>query len=174
MNATPRRASRLELGMAVATTVLKLGPSWIPESWQKSSLVLLRAPGSIPQPYISHPSIQTASPSSPEKTAATLLALGIMLLELLFCDTLERQPFRADYLGNGGQPNDMTDFCTAMKWQKMVEQEFGDKLAHAIESCLKCAFEPVADLSSLAFVQAVWTTVVKPLEEFLQIYSSRG
>ncbi|RFN48580.1 protein prib [Fusarium flagelliforme] len=147
MNATPRRASRLELGMAVATTVLKLGPSWVPESWQKSSLVLLQTPDSVPQPYISHPSIQTASPSSSAKTKATLLALGIMLLELLFCDTLERQPFRADYLGNGGQPNDMTDFCTAMKWQKKVEQDFGDKLAHAIESCVKCAFEPVADLS---------------------------
>ncbi|RBR24358.1 uncharacterized protein FIESC28_02848 [Fusarium coffeatum] len=159
MNATPRRASRLELGMAVATTVLKLGPSWVPESWQKSSLVILQTSDSVPQPCISHPSIQTASPSSSAKTKATLLALGIMLLELLFCDTLERQPFRADYLGNGGQPNDMTDFCTAMKWQKMVEQDFGDKLAHAIESCVKCAFEPVADLGSLAFVQAaqIWT-----------------
>jgi hypothetical protein len=159
--------------MAVAVTVLKLGPSWVPESWQKSSLVLLQTPDSIPQPYISHPSIQNVSPSSTAKTKATLLALGIMLLELLFCDTLERQPFRADYLGSGGQPNDMTDFCTAMKWQKRVEQDFGDKLAHAIDNCIKCAFEPVADLSSLAFVQAVWTTVVKPLEEFLQIYSSR-
>lgn len=173
IDATPQRASRLELGMAVATTVLKLGPSWVPESWQKSSLVLLQTPGSVPQPYISHSSIQTASPSSSAKTEATLRALGIMLLELLFRDTLERQPFRADYMGHGGQPNNMTDFCTAMIWQEKVEEEFGDRLAHAIKSCVTCAFEPVADLSSLAFVQAVWTTVVKPLEEFLRVFSSR-
>ncbi|KAF4334108.1 sugar transporter STL1 [Fusarium beomiforme] len=165
INATPRRAPRLQLGMAIAIAVLKLGPSWIPENWHKSTMVLLQIPGPVPQPYISHLSIHTplksASLTEVSKTKATLLSLGIMLLELLFGDTLERQPFRADYLGNGGVPNDMTDFCTAMRWQKKVEEDFGDKLAQAIESCVKCAFEPVADLHSLAFVQAVWTTVMR-------------
>ncbi|KAM0429635.1 hypothetical protein ACHAPT_006240 [Fusarium lateritium] len=179
METTPRRDSRLKLGLSIATTILSLGPLWTPESWSKSSLVLLRATHVVPQPYISHPSIHTtlkSAAAAPTKAAtrATLLALGILLLELLFRDNLESQPFRETYLGSGGQPNDMTDYCTAVLWQKQVEEEFGDKLADAISRCLKCNFDPAADLSSSAFVQAVWTRVVQPLEEFLKVYSIRA
>jgi hypothetical protein len=136
MEATPRRDARLKLGLSITWNILKLGPSWIPESWHKSSLVLLRTSELLPNPYISHQSIHKIlkSPSTPEasRARASLLTLGILLLELLFHDTLENQPFRANYLNGHGKPNNMTDFCTAMEWQKKVEAEFGDRLADAI------------------------------------------
>lgn len=176
MKTRPRRDARLKLGLSIASNILKLGPSWVPESWHKSSLVLLRTSELLPNPYISHESIHTAlkSPSTPEasRARASLLTLGILLLELLFHDTLENQPFRAGYLNGQGKPNNMTDFCTAMEWQKKVEAEFGDRLADVIMLCVRCDFGPTPDLSSLAFVRAVWLTVAQPLEEFLKVYSN--
>jgi len=180
--------------------LLKLGPGWIPNTWSKKSLVVLRstnpaqvptAPAAItqPQPYISHASIQTAlKPSAGTaaaaaatavvhivesvaqvKARASLLTLGILLLELLFGETLEGQPCWSEFL-SGGKPNEFTEFCTAMKWSGKVEGEFGNKFAEAIRRCLTCGLEPAPDLASPAFVRAVWTGVAQPVEEFVAAF----
>ncbi|KAI9162992.1 hypothetical protein HJFPF1_04587 [Paramyrothecium foliicola] len=178
--ATPRRDRRLRLGMSLIVNIISLGPDWISEDWSRKSL-LIRSHGDAnslddcSQPYIQHNSVhQTLHKPSPrstlnrEKARAALLTLGILLLELLFRDTLERQPFRAEFLSNG-QPNEFTDFCTAWRWQAKVEEEFGNKIAGAITLCLKCEFDS-PDLESRTFLGAVWAAVVKPIEEFLQAY----
>lgn len=178
LTSTPRRDARLRLGHATILTILKLGPAWVPKTLSKASVLCL--PGeeldgtsAVYQPYLSHASIhetlQTAAAASTQKARASLLALGILLLELLFCETLEQQPFRAGLLGPEG-PNELTDLCTALMWQKQAEEQFGHTLADAIRCCLVCAFEN-PDLESRAFVQAMWTSVIKPIEEFLRVYS---
>ena len=174
--------------------LLKLGPGWIPNSWSKKSLVVLRstnlaqAPTTTattitqPQPYLSHASIQTAlKPAAAAavvhivesvaqvKARASLLTLGILLLELLFGETLEGQPCWSEFL-SGGKPNEFTEFCTAMKWSGKVEGEFGNKFAEAIRRCLTCGLEPAPDLASPAFVRAVWTGVAQPVEEFVAAF----
>jgi hypothetical protein len=181
LSSTPRRDTRLRLGLAIVHSVLNLGPDWIPDTLSKNTVVVLRTEeasgvSASCQPYIFYASIHAAlqknalkSQESAKKARSSLLALGILLLELLFRETLEQQSFRVEYLSNG-QPNEFTDLCTALRWQKKVEGEFGDKLASAIWSCVQCEFDS-PNLERLAFVHAVLAMIVKPIEEFLQAYS---
>jgi len=161
---------------------LKLGPDWIPEAWSKSAIVILRSSSDVeknPYPYLSHGSIR-ASPTSGSqapisdrqraKTEACLVSLGIVLLELLFGKSLETLPFRSQFLGADGQPHTFTDRFTALQWQKDVEKEFGNGIAGAIKRCLVCSFEPDADLTSSAFVRAVWEYIARPVEEFARAF----
>lgn len=70
----------------------------------------------------------------------------------------------------------MTDLCTAVIWHKKVEREFVEggldlTLSMAIDRCIRCSFDPwPPDLDNPEFVQAVWTSVVQPLEEYIRGY----
>ncbi|KAK0702169.1 hypothetical protein B0H67DRAFT_650231 [Lasiosphaeris hirsuta] len=184
---TRRRYDRLRTRHAIIQVVLRLGDHWIPAEWSKESLHLHHVP--TPEdtetlqvlttqlslyPYFSASSIHT--PTNPprlaahrEKAKASLRALGILLLELTFGDTLENQPFRAEYL-SGDRPNEYTDLCTALRWQKKVEEELGLKLAQVIDRCLSCRLDPDPNLGSKEFLSAVWQWVVRPLEEVVSTF----
>jgi hypothetical protein len=178
---TPRRAARLKFGLVIIMTVLKLGPDWVPMAWSKNSVGVLdiqKADSSavISKPYFSHNSIHTTLKALPmtlatnaQKARASLLTLGIILLELLFRETLEQQPFHAEFFSDG-KANEFTDLCAAWRWQKKVEEEFGEKIANAIRLCVTCEFDS-PNLESQRFINAVWSSVAKPVEEFLQAYS---
>jgi len=187
----PKRDARLRIGLHSAFVMLSLGATpWLPEDCQRTHVVFLHHfPTSASQPYIAsgkslpdtlrrHPlhilAAVSDSPSSrPDVQArSSLFALGVMLLELLFRETLESQPFRKDYLGAAGEPNHLTDFCTATRWKGRVEEEFGGMLADAIDRCVMCRFGPSPDLGNMEFLQEVWTAVVKPIEGFLRAWGS--
>lgn len=176
--ATPKRNQRLKVGLCLIMNVLNLGVSpWVPESWSKMDLLLVRNPtSSEPTPYISHNSVRSVLEckqiARSVQARVSLFAIGVLLLELLFRQTLESLPLRQNNLGNGGQVNDATDLCTAIQWQRQVEDEFGDRLADAIRRCVLCSFDPQPDLSNLEFVRAVCANVVEPLEEFLSVWNT--
>lgn len=181
LSSTPKRYTRVKVGHSLALVVLSLGgSSWVPESWSKSDVFLFQDLSTpVPQPYLSHPSLRktlASCGSVPTRTKAqqALFSLGVLLLELLFGEKLENQPFRAEYMGMDGKPNKMTDFSTAWSWQERVEEGFGDELAEAIERCLRCNFDnaPPPDLSNAAFLRAVWQQVLLPVEKFLSAWRS--
>ena len=98
--------------------------------------------------------------------------MGVFLLELVYGDELENQPWRAEYFSNATNvANEATDLCTALRWQKRVEGEFGYGLADAIRRCILCSFDGTPNLESRAFMQAVMEGVVKPVEDFLMAWS---
>ncbi|WXC67551.1 hypothetical protein SNK03_013357 [Fusarium graminearum] len=171
------RDFRLNLGLTVIMLILKLGPSWIPEKPLKSSLVILQTPGCPPQPFISHPSIHAALESTPtiefqkEKEKGTFLALGIILLELLFRKSLEEQSFWATFTDNGKR-HEFTDFAAASRWQKDAVYEYGEKVANAISKCVNYTVDNSVNLRSAEFLQEVWETVLRPIEETLACSSS--
>jgi hypothetical protein len=166
------RDFRLKLGLAVIILILKLGPLWVPDKPLKSSLIIVQTPGYPPQPFVSHPSIHETLGSTPtaglekEKGKATFLALGIMLLELLFRGSLEKQPFWATYTDNG-QRHEFTDFAAASRWQKDAIYEYGEKVANAISKCVNYTVDNSVDLRSAEFLQEVWEMVLRPIEETL-------
>lgn len=176
LQATSRRDKRLKQAVVVLQTLLCLGPlPWVPTTWKKSQ-VFLHAPDwdtNEPKPYLSHASLKLtvldkpASLTPAEKAKSCMFAIGVLLLELLFRESLERQPYRAGFLGPTGQPNEFTDLCTAMQWQKRAEEECGYGLADAIRRCILCSFDAAPDLSNPMFVQSVWQGVGEPVEEFL-------
>ncbi|KAF5236561.1 hypothetical protein FAUST_6475 [Fusarium austroamericanum] len=171
------RDFRLNLGLTVIMLILKLGPSWIPEKPLKSSLVILQTPGCPPQPFISHPSIHAALESTPttefqkEKEKGTFLALGIILLELLFRKSLEEQSFWATFTDNGKR-HEFTDFAAASRWQKDAVYEYGEKVANAISKCVNYTVDNSVNLRSAEFLQEVWEKVLRPIEETLACSSS--
>ncbi|KAF4448824.1 hypothetical protein F53441_7816 [Fusarium austroafricanum] len=177
--ATPRMSQRLKVGVQLIQTVLALGVCpWIPETWSKTEVLLIRSLHStIPTPYVSHQSIRntlkgkhTVQPSI--QARSSLFALGVLLMELLFRTKLESLSIRKQYLGTTPQETQTADLCTAIQWQKSVEGQFGDRIADAIRRCVLCAFEAQPDLSNSAFVKAVCTSVLQPLEEFLSAWTS--
>ncbi|CAH0044980.1 unnamed protein product [Clonostachys solani] len=174
---TARRDHRVEQALGVLVTILSLGPlPLVPMGWDKSKIFLRSSQIKIAEPYLSHSSLKLAvnsesHPRRPDEVAKTyMFAIGVLLLELLFRETLERQPFRTQFLGPTGEPNEYTDFCTAMQWQKKVMEECGTGLADAIHRCIVCSFDSPLDLSSPSFVNSVWQGVGRPVEEFLKAW----
>ncbi|VUC31852.1 unnamed protein product, partial [Clonostachys rosea] len=177
LRSTSRRDHRVEQALGVLVTILSLGPlPLVPTGWDKSRIFLRSSQLKTAEPYLSHSSLKLAvngdkNSRRPDELAKTyMFAIGVLLLELLFRETLERQPFRAQFLGPTGEPNEYTDFCTAMQWQKRVMEECGTGLADAIYRCIVCSFDGPLDLSSPSFVNSVWHGVGRPVEEFLKAW----
>ncbi|KAI3319727.1 hypothetical protein HD806DRAFT_525384 [Xylariaceae sp. AK1471] len=176
--ATPRRDKRMQIALAMLRSILCLGPSpWVPLSWDKSHLILIGKESSDPRPYFFKSSLLSNQLSTgilapqADKTRASLFAIGVLLLELLFRETFEKQPFRAQFLDDKGQANEVTDLCAALQWHRRVGEECGYELSDAIRRCIVCAFDASPNLGDPSFIEAVWYGVVKPLENFLAAWN---
>ncbi|TDZ34306.1 hypothetical protein C8035_v010762 [Colletotrichum spinosum] len=174
----PSREKRLRVGLSIVFLVYGIGPSkWLSSEWTPAEISLMQSPGSlVPQPYVFHPSlIETIRRASAKPTdhqrRSSFFNTGIMLLELLFGMKLNDHPDRRSMLDDDGNPNKMTDFCTAMKWNAETEEKFGDLIANAIQWCLACFLGFGISIDSLAFLDELWEHVVVPLERFLALWS---
>lgn len=99
-------------------------------------------------------------------TRNSLSNLGILLLELCFGQPIEDQEqIRKNYLGADGKPHKGTDYMTARDWAEMVWEE-DPKLEPIIKSCLFCMFEEKPDWQNKMFTQAVYASVVEPLDSY--------
>ena len=184
------RMSRLErysIAATLASSLLQLYNSpWVGESWSKRNIYFLKAAEGSPifdRPYIIRSfkssfggnSIASGNKASVrDNSAKSMEALGIMLLELCFGEAIEDQPFRKKYLGADGQPNDMTDFCTAKQWwQDHALGEGGPEFHTAIRRCLFCAFAPKStSLEDDELCAALYSEVIEPLETTLRQFTS--
>ncbi|KAB8300152.1 hypothetical protein EYC80_000379 [Monilinia laxa] len=106
--------------------------------------------------------------SKPNSTAIvkkSLSDLGIVLLELCCGQRIEEQPIRQSYLVDG-KAHDSTNYLTALEWADAVcEQE--PELEPVIKSCMFCIFEEKANWDNPRFTQAVYASVVEPLEKIV-------
>lgn len=168
---TPRLSDRLQVGLDIALTILGLGTScWIPRGWDRREVFVLYDPKTSTKPFLRHDSLSFTLGETIDDirvhTEASLFSLGVVLLELIYQETLEQQPFWDKYCENG-QPNDWTHQCTAMEWQSKVEARYGDDLSEAIRLCVEGGFSGDANLDNSDFLREVLDTVVSPLEKFL-------
>ena len=188
---TLSRLERYSIAVTLASSLLQLYSSpWIGETWSKNDIYfLIAAEGSprpvlVDKPYITR-KFTSHSPQSSvtsvceqngrNSSTKSIQALGIMLLELCFGEAIEDQPIRSNYLGPDGQPNDMTDFCTAQHWlQHDALGEGGPDYAEAIRRCLFCAFGPRStDLEDDELRAAIYSEVVEPLEGAVRQFNSK-
>ena len=181
------RVSRLErysIAATLASSLLQLYNSpWVGESWCKNDIYFVRAAEGSPifdRPYLTRRFKSSLGGDSivsgtvRDNSVKSIEALGIMLLELCFGEAIEDQPFRKKYLGADGQPNDMTDFCTAKQWwQDHALGEGGPEFHTAIRRCLFCAFAPKStSLEDDELCAALYSEVVEPLETTLRQFTS--
>jgi len=97
---------------------------------------------------------------------SSLSNLGILLLELCFGQPIEGQAFRNIYLGPDDKPHNSTDYMTALYWAEMVCEE-DPALEHIVKRCMFSMFEEKADWENKRFIQAVYVSVVEPLEKII-------
>jgi hypothetical protein len=92
--------------------------------------------------------------------------LGILLLELCFGGAIEEQDIWKSYLRPDGKPHQATNYMAARDWAEMVSEE-DPALEHIIKCCVFCIFEEKADWENKKFIQAVYNSVVVPLEKII-------
>lgn len=101
---------------------------------------------------------------------SSILALGILLLEIEICATIESQRCPDD-LSEDGTVNVNTDLTTALRlYEETVDNLFVD-YRNAIRACLDCNFiedpEQSTSLEDESFRQAVCEHIVAPIENEL-------
>jgi hypothetical protein len=178
------RHERYKVASILASSLLQLQSTpWLAERMEKNNIFFCRQENRVfvDRPYIRHcfPSLKSSqSCSNAGRTLAqlslrpgfmarnSLSNLGILLLELCFGQPIESQAFRKDYLGQDGKPHNSTDYLTAVYWADMVCEE-DPALEHIVKCCMFCIFEEKADWNNKKFTQAVYNSVVEPLEKII-------
>ncbi|KAE9366234.1 hypothetical protein N431DRAFT_351599 [Stipitochalara longipes BDJ] len=175
------RHERYKVASILASSLLQLQSTpWLAEKMEKNNIFFCKQDNKVfvDRPYIRHsfPSLKScqpclnsiAQPSLPPGFMArnSLSNLGILLLELCFGQPIENQTFRNIYLGPDGKPHNSTDYMTALYWADMVCEE-DPALEHVVKCCVFCIFEEKADWNNKKFIQAVYVSVVEPLEKII-------
>lgn len=194
---TASRESRMRASLSMLMTLLVLGPTqWFspeqrrdrrmtgeflrtgitnPVSSTTTVFLSFYSPAEVALDSVPQPGslVRRLTMPSADTTRNMLFNMGVFLLELLYGDKLENQPWREEYLGSTvtRTANETTDLCTALRWQKRAEEEFGYGIADAIRRCILCSFDGAPDLENRAFLQAVCEGVVKPVENFLAAWT---
>jgi hypothetical protein len=182
---TLTRRDRHQLAVNLASSLLQLHSTpWLDMFWSKKDIsFLLTDPQTIAidsaQPYVSQTFLSQANTSDQHMTKTrtkefhanpSILALGILLLELYFGETLEtaREVENSvfDYETNGTML-----LCEALGWVDSVTDDISFKYLQAAQHCIKCFFETRSkSLMDEEFRQAVCEKVLVPLQEELALF----
>ncbi|KAF7868714.1 uncharacterized protein EAF02_009450 [Botrytis sinoallii] len=140
-----------------------------PCDWNKHKVL-------IDQPHFSHSFLSTKYQYTPpgqipnlKSSTATIKKslndLDIVLLELCFGQRIEEQSIRQDFLVDGKE-HASTNHLTALEWADAVYEE-EPASGHVIKYCRFFIFDGKADWDNLSFTQAVYASVVEPLEKIV-------
>lgn len=172
------RQQRYNMGSIFLTSLLQFSTTpFLEDDLRKERIFLLpeNNRSGIDHPYLdftpvfekhlAQRKLETVKVSTVETVAVrSLRNLAILLLELLFGETIESQELREKYLGPDGKPREYTDYMTARDWAAYADEE-DPALASVIKCCLSCTFGERADWKNRKFVRAVYTSAVQPWEK---------
>lgn len=174
------RHERYKIASILASSLLQLqNAPWLARNLQKDNILFPCDWNAhrimIDQPHLPHSFHSTKlqpmppeiipKPNSTATVKKSLSDLGIILLELCFGQRIEEQPIRQSYLVDG-KAHDSTNYLTALEWADAVcGQE--PALEPVIKCCMFCIFEEKANWDDLKFTQAVYASVVEPLEKIV-------
>ncbi|KAM7200625.1 hypothetical protein V8F33_003830 [Rhypophila sp. PSN 637] len=190
--------NRLQLAVFIAKSVLQLyKTAWLPETPSSGNVFVIiqnskkdgRDSSSLSSSYYEHAFVMAGSSNgtsskneqsgfTPLIRNPTLLALGVLLIELEKNKTLDSMRLPEEVFGGGenktgGARNLLSDYMTAQRLLKEVEQTRSN-YGSAVRRCLDCDFRTVGgadigrlDLESEDLRQEVYAGVVALLEEDL-------
>jgi hypothetical protein len=177
------RQQRYKVASILASSLLQLQTTpWLPSQLDKKNIFFYRDGQDIlfDRPYIRHSFYssrmatskeQTTSPSLPARFAArnSLNSLGTLLLELCFGKPVEKCELRKYHLGADGQAHERTNWSTTRDWAELVGEE-DPRLEHVINCCVfdVLSLQQKPDWQSEVFVQAVYVSIVEPLEQLIE------
>jgi hypothetical protein len=165
---------RRKLAVILSHSMLHFCDSpWLSKEWSKEHIEFFaRAKGiDLERPYLTT-NFEPFCPQNDLDTAfrvhqnPSVLALGILLLEIELCASIES--FRSDKdLSPEGLPNVNTDLFTAERLLGEKVDDIYEGYKGAIQACLRCDFVGPQQSKSLEdedFRQAVYEHIVEPLE----------
>ncbi|KAI9750914.1 MAG: hypothetical protein M1815_001525 [Lichina confinis] len=101
--------------------------------------------------------------------STVLCALGPILIELSFGETLERLREREDQVQDDEL---LTNFRTAKRLQKEITFEYGDQYENVARQCLDCPFDVDEwNLENEDFQKLVYNNIVRPLLEDWRVFN---
>ena len=182
-----KRPQRLEIALVMAKVVLQLhNCPWLREDWTKDdiyffrdrqgkiyldSMALTNQFYSVKLSTPAEPLTSTNSYPSRKRTKASLLSLGVLILEMWFNKSIESCNFRNSFLGPDGEENEFTRFNTTQKWQEQALEEGGIDFDSLTYRCVYGDFGTAKqDLHDEELRKAVYQEVVQPLERILARY----
>ena len=176
------RQCRFQMASHIASGLLYAPKSpWLQLEWSKKDFFFLADDQSLfcESPFVSsQPAFGKWGHANPITSAVTepvseeefaqqaLFKVGVIILELIFGCNIEQCSLREEYLGEGKQPNDQTDICTARKWSRKVLGECGPEISDAVRRCLNCSFGPKPCMLDKQFREAIYEGVIKPLAQY--------
>ncbi|CAG8956661.1 hypothetical protein HYFRA_00012205 [Hymenoscyphus fraxineus] len=178
------RQQRFIIATILASSLIQLGTTpWMTQKMEKRSIFFNQTKSKVD---LEHPYIRHSFPSSKQGNVAqenngnppitrfatkeSLANLGILLLELCFDQPVESCISWGNYLVNGIAHN-KTDYLTAREWVDSVGGQEPD-LEPIIRCCVNCSFERPADWGDKSFVQAVYSSIVAPLEKIVTSWAA--
>lgn len=172
------------LAVILAHSMLQYcGSPWMSEDWNKEYIEFFHqtmeshgtAKLDLERPYLSKDfvalrTVRRGSPKFPIHPCPSVLALGILLLEIELGVPIESE--RSDSDLKDGKVNATTDLFTAYRILRASYDEMYKSYFNIIQSCLDCKFLAGLGSPSLddeGIRQAVYDEIVAPLEEELNI-----
>jgi hypothetical protein len=168
------------LSITLTSCLLQLAHTpWLSQSWNKGNIVFLRAKdGSSHLVDVKHPYLTLQHTSEHVEVirnnvgndSSKLLALGVMLLEICSGKPIEHLWKSGDLAPNS--PTELANLNAARRW--LMEREYDGLVSfayrRAIQHCLKCFVDPVANLDNEDFARNVKEQVLMPLEEEMNFF----
>lgn len=171
---------RLRLAVVISSSVLQLYKTpWLSDTLTDNDIIFIRRNNmplydhvfvakSLPERGSSPPTAENARPI-PIIRNPTLLALGILLIELILAETFDILRSPEDALAPDGMANILTDYMTATRLVDRVYQSAGANYGSAVRRCVHCEFNHQnPSLDDDGFRQDVYDGVIALLEEDLK------
>ncbi|OCL04530.1 hypothetical protein AOQ84DRAFT_380493 [Glonium stellatum] len=171
---------RLHLAVVISSGVIQLHKTpWLPDILIDNDIIFIRRNSTplyqhvfvtkrLPE-RISAPSDIENAKFIPIIRNASLLALGIILIEVILAETFDTLRGPEDALSPDGGANIVTDYMTASRLVDRVYQLAGSNYGSAVRRCVHCEFDcHNPSLDDDGFRQDVYDGVVALLEKDLK------
>ncbi|KAI0384932.1 hypothetical protein F5Y04DRAFT_201728 [Hypomontagnella monticulosa] len=169
------RAQRMSIALTLAYAMLELYPTpWLPQIFGKTDVyffvrkdgeIILESPFLLCKDSTNQGSVIEKNPSMNRDHSNALLALGIMIMELWFGQSIESRPFWKEHCDEKGNEKTFTSFTAAIEWQKKAIDEAGIILHDVTYRCVRGIAGPTTiNLDDSECVRAIFDQVIRPLE----------
>ncbi|RYP77534.1 hypothetical protein DL771_001107 [Monosporascus sp. 5C6A] len=168
-------SNQLHIATTIAASILHLyGTQWLPETLSSDNVYFMRRHGVLDydRVYVSKRlSDATRRGSHGSQPVAfvknqTLFCLGILLIELLLCQTLDDLCHEIDPAIDAFRPNLLFKPMFSSQLEFRMQYAATDPIKQVVDHCLKCNFTCVnPSLNDSEFRQAVYRHIVAPLQD---------
>lgn len=162
----PRRTTRLEIAVAVASSHFQLHTSaWLKAQWTKADIIFVveNDVAMVDQPYLTKQLEDSAAVTATiSRNDWSFRTLRIMLLELCFGISLGESLVGQRYLSGNRIPDSYHRLAAAAEWSEEVDTEAGPGYAQAVGWCLG---KRKINGNDKAWRQEFYQRVVEPLQK---------